>query len=150
MNQQYNHDRARTAAQAKRMKDLEKRNICAFCRENIETETTSPIELETDHWIVKDSDYPYERTKYHLLIISKTHAKSVVDLPAAAQEEFLSLVARIEQHYKLPSYALALRAGDMRYNGGSVEHLHAHVVTGDLQHPDPEPVRFKLSSRPKR
>jgi ATP adenylyltransferase len=148
MSRQYNHARARTDAQAKRMKDLEKRNVCAFCRENIETETTSPIEIETKNWVVKESDYPYERTKHHLLIISKTHAKSVTGLSKAAQDEFLPLIAKIEKFYKLPSYAVAMRAGDMHYNGGSVEHIHAHVITGDTEHPDPDPVRFKVSSRP--
>lgn len=148
MSRQYNHARARSDAQAERMMDLEKRNVCAFCRENIETETTSAIEIETSNWVVKESDYPYERTKHHLLIIPKTHAKSVADLSNAAQDELIPLVAKIEKRYKLTSYAFVMRAGDMQYNGGSVEHIHAHVITGDPEHPDPEPVRFKVSSRP--
>nr|AIA16268.1 HIT domain protein [uncultured bacterium]AIA16316.1 HIT domain protein [uncultured bacterium] len=145
----YNHSQARVPAQLKRMQDLDKRAVCAFCRENVETETTSVIEFETEHWIVKANDYPYERTKLHLLLIAKSHARTVTDLSPEAQADFLPLVARVERHYKLPSYAVAMRSGDFTYNGGTVDHLHAHIIVGDPKHPDPDPVRFKVSSRPK-
>jgi diadenosine tetraphosphate (Ap4A) HIT family hydrolase len=125
------------------------RGVCAFCREHVEQETTSPIEIETEHWIVKANDYPYERTTYHLLVIPKEHVRSVSELSAKAQEDFLKVVAKVERHYKLPSYAMAMRSGDMRLNGGTVEHLHAHIIVGDTDKADHEPVRFKVSSRPK-
>lgn len=148
MSGQYNHELARVKEQAERMKNLEKRKICAFCRENIETETTSPIEIETKHWVVKANDYPYERTKLHLLVIPKKHVKTVSELPMASQQEFLSVVVRIEKKYKLTSYAFAVRSGDMHYNGGTVEHMHAHLIVGDLKEGD-EPVRIKIATLPK-
>lgn len=144
----YNHAQSRTKTQAERMKMLETRNICAFCPEHIETETTSAVDIETDYWIVKNNDYPYAHTKQHILVIPKQHAKTVSELAAPAMEEFLPLVARVEKDYQLGSYVIAMRSGDMHRNGGSVEHLHAHIIVGDTENPDHETVRFKMSSRP--
>lgn len=144
----YNEQAAREPAQLDRMRDLAARGVCAFCPEKLRTETTSAIEFETRHWVVKKNDFPYERTKFHLLLIPKAHVSTVSGLTASARAEFMEAVARVEREFKLASFAVAMRSGDMRYNGGSVEHLHGHVIVGDPQDPNPEPVRFKVSSRP--
>lgn len=149
MSKLYNHEQGRTPEQMRRMKDLDERGVCSFCRENLEHETTSPIEFETEHWIAKANDFPYERTKHHILLIPKVHTSNIRDLPAAAQSEFMPMIAKIEQKYKFKSFGVAMRSGDMRYNGGTVDHFHAHIVVGDTDNPKHEPVRFKLSSRPK-
>ncbi len=145
----YNHQLARHSEQADRMKSLEQRGVCAFCRDNIKSETTSKVAIETKHWLVKDNDYPYKNTKCHLLIIPKEHVLTVSELSIPAQSEFLKLISRIEKDYELSSFAVALRSGNMIYNGGTVEHIHAHVIVGDTDDKNHEPVRFKMSSRPK-
>jgi ATP adenylyltransferase len=145
----YNLNAARRKEQLRRMISLEERKICAFCPENIAKETTSPIQYETKHWMVKDNDFPYENTKIHILIISKKHVKSISELPKPARAEFLDVVSWIEKKYKLKSYAVGFRSGDFRFNGGSVEHLHAQVIVGDVSQPNYTPVRFKMSSQGK-
>lgn len=145
---QYNFDQVRYKEQGERMKRLSAKKICAFCPEHIRTETTSKIDIETDHWFVKANDYPYEDTKLHLLIIPKQHTKTVSDLTPEALQEFMPLITRIEKEFELTHYAIGLRSGDMRRTGGSVEHMHAHIIVGDTDNPNHQPVRFKVSSRP--
>jgi diadenosine tetraphosphate (Ap4A) HIT family hydrolase len=145
----YNLDVARHEEQVKQMTDLMERGVCAFCRENIENEQKEPIEVETEHWVVKKNDYPYENTRLHLLLISKQHVSSVAQLPAEARHDFTDVISQLEQDRKLTSYTVGMRSGDMRFTGSSVEHLHAHLVVGDTDNPNHEPVRFKMSSRPK-
>jgi len=130
-----------------RMQDLESRGICAFCPENVSVETTSPVELETKYWLVKKNDFPYKGSKQHLLIISKKHVDSLGKLSDSARHEFMDIVSQLENEKNLVSYAVGIRSGDMRFNGGSVEHFHAHLVVGDTSK-DSEIVRFKMSSRP--
>lgn len=149
MSKKYNYSGARVDAQLQRMKNLQSREVCAFCPQNITQETTSPIIFETDNWIVKENDYPYERTSVHLLLIPKEHKTTISELSPKAQAEFMKVISEIEQKYSLISYALAMRSGDMRRNGGTVEHIHAHIIVGDTDDPNHEPVRFKVSSRPK-
>ena len=148
MDKGYNFDTARREDQLKQMRDLAARGVCAFCRENIEAEMREPIELETDHWVVKKNDYPYERTKLHLLLIPKEHVNTLSKLSPASRHDLIDTIVQAENKWSLTSYAVGIRSGDMRYNGGSVEHLHAHIIVGDTDDPNHEPVRFKVSSRP--
>lgn len=144
---QYHNKAARSEDQLKEMQRLAGQGICIFCPENIHQDSEK-VELETDHWMLKKNRYPYKNTKYHLILIPKKHVKNISELSDAAQREFLPFAARCAQKYKLKSYAVAMRSGDMRYNGGSIEHIHAHLVVGDTDDPNHQPVRFKLSSRP--
>lgn len=145
----YNFEVARHRAQLEQMKDLSRRGVCAFCYEHIGIEQREPIEIETEHWVVKKNDYPYAGSSLHLMMIPKAHVRTFGDLNQAARADFAEAIAQTEKHYKLTSYALGMRSGDFRYNGGSVEHLHAHIVVGETDNPDHQPVRFKMSSRPK-
>jgi ATP adenylyltransferase len=145
----YNFSRARSEQQRLQMEDLEKRGVCAFCVEHLDQEHREPIEFMTDHWVVTKNDYPYKRTKIHLLLLSKVHVKTLSELSSEALLDLMNTIVRIEKDWKLSSYAVGIRSGNMFYNGGSVEHLHVHIVVGDPENEDPEPVRFKMSSRPK-
>lgn len=145
---EYNLDVARNEQQRKQMQELSDRSVCAFCRENIETEQKQPIEYESDHWVVKKNDYPYKNTHLHLLLIPKYHVRTISELPLAARQDYLETVIHCEKHWDLKSYALGFRSGDMRLNGGSVAHLHSHIIVGDTSATEHEPVRFKMSSRP--
>src|SRR5436305_1763660 len=113
------------------MIDLQRRGICIFCPEHIKIEHREPIELETTHWLVTKNDYPYEHTTLHLLVIPKHHVSTIGELSTAAQSSFLETIAAVEQKWSLKSYALGLRSGDFRYNGGTIEHLHAHIIVGE-------------------
>ena len=145
----YNLQHARVEAQSHKMQELMERGICAFCEEHFVEYHDNPVEFETDHWIVSKNDYPYKRTSLHLLVIPKRHVRFLNELSAEARAEFIEVVSRIEKQWALESYVLAMRVGDPDLNGATVEHMHAHIVVGDVDDPDPEPVRFKMSSRKK-
>lgn len=144
----YNKATARTPDQLDRMNGLEARGVCAFCREHIETEMDQPIEHETAHWIVKKNDYPYDGATLHLLLIPHSHVRSLGQLSTEARADLMETIAACETWYDLNHYAVGIRSGDMQRTGGSVDHLHAHIVVGDTDDPGHEPVRFKMSSRP--
>jgi len=143
----YQESAARSKEQLEEMKRLGAEGVCIFCPENI-SQDPQKVEFETSEWMVKKNRYPYEHTKLHLLLIPKAHVDILSKLSAAAQTEFFPLIKRCEEQYKLKSYAIGIRSGDMRYNGGSMEHLHVHLVVGDTDNPAHEPVRFKMTSRP--
>ncbi len=145
----YNLQAGRTPEQLEQMKRLQESGICAFCPEYLATEHREPIEIRTNYWVVTKNDYPYKRTKLHLLLIPLKHVKTLSELNSEALHDLTDTIVMIEKKWGLKSYAVISRSGDMRYNGGSVEHLHTHIVVGDVDDPDPEPVRFKVSSRPK-
>lgn len=146
----YNLDTARVDAQREKMKQLQRDNVCAFCPEHFDNFHDNPIEIKTDHWLVTKNDYPYEHTSLHLLVIPAEHVTTVSELSPAAKADYLDVIAKIEKHFKLTTYGVAMRSGDFRYNGGSVRHLHAHLLVGDFSDPDNhQKLKFKFSSVPK-
>lgn len=142
----YNVDAGRTPEQIVKMKHLAESGVCAFCPEYFVEHHDNPIEFETEHWIVAKNDYPYEHTAVHLLLVSRKHIQCMKEMSKDARRDFMDVIARIEADFGLQSFALGMRVGDMRYNGGSVEHLHAHVVVGDKTD---NSVKFRMSSLPK-
>jgi len=142
----YDLRHAREAAQIEKMKHLISQGLCAFCSENFEEYHDNPIEFQTPHWIVSKNDYPYKRTSLHLLVVSKTHVSLLRELTTEARADLTEVLAQIETRWNLSSYGVGIRVGNPEFNGGSVDHLHAHVVVGDTDDPNHEPVRFKMSS----
>jgi ATP adenylyltransferase len=143
----YHIKAARTDAQKADMEDLERRGICIFCPQNI-GEDTNPLEVDTDHWMVKKNSFPYKNTSLHLLAIPKVHVKTMSAIDSRAQQDFFNVIKQCEEKFNLESYALVVRSGDMRRNGGSIEHLHVHIIVGDTENPDHEAVKAKISSKP--
>lgn len=145
----YNVENARHEAQHQQMVDLAARGVCAFCPEHLGNEHREPIEFKTDYWAVTKNDYPYDDTHLHLLLIPSEHVNTLSKLSAEALHDLVDTIVKVEKKWDLGHYAFAMRSGDTRYTGGTVDHLHAHIIVGDVHNPAHEPVRFKISSRPK-
>jgi ATP adenylyltransferase len=142
----YNLDAARGDAQRAYMADLTRRGVCVFCPENVAREQREPIEWTGEHWYVKRNDYPYEGAREHYLIVARRHVVSFSELPDEAGAELWAVKRRLERRLD-PVAALASveRSGDMRFNGGSVAHLHVHLVA--LDEAPVATVRFRVSAR---
>jgi diadenosine tetraphosphate (Ap4A) HIT family hydrolase len=136
----YNLDAARGVEQRERMRALEAEGVCIFCRERSE-----PAEHEGEHWYVTRNDFPYEGTAAHYLIVARRHVRAFAELADEAGAELWAIRRELATRVGAPAYATVERSGDMRLNGGSVEHLHVHFVALG-----PEPartVRFRVSAR---
>ena len=59
-----------------------------------------------------------------LLIITKMHLRKLDDITSRVWSSFHEVVTWIESKYALPGGMLFMRFGDMRYNVGTVPHLH--------------------------
>ena len=144
----YHYKAGRSEKQIQNMKELTEKGICFMCYENIKEYENNRIEFETKNWLVTPNAYPYDHTSLHLLLIPKVHVKTVSELSPESRAELTELVVEVEKRYKLDTYAYCMRSGDMRYNGGSVEHLHAHIIVGQKDPEKFEKVRFKVASHP--
>jgi ATP adenylyltransferase len=134
---------ARGEEQQRRMEDLERDGVCVFCPEHVATFNREPVEIAAEHWYVTKNAYPYIGTRAHYLIVSNLHVRSFDELPDAAGAELWALKRELKQRLAPLAVATVERSGDMRYNGGSVAHLHVHFVALD-ENPE-STVRFKVS-----
>ncbi|GAA5201482.1 hypothetical protein GCM10023322_81540 [Rugosimonospora acidiphila] len=139
----YRHEEQRAE-----MERLAAGGICLFCPDHLSGEPTHEPLLRTGHWTVIHNRYPYADTRLHLLMVPDEHVSDLVDLSPEAREDFWTALAWIRDHYELSFYGLGARNGDSRFTGGTIGHLHVHVIVGDVDDPDHRPVRMKLSSRP--
>jgi ATP adenylyltransferase len=144
----YHLGNSRSDAQRRDMEDLEARGVCLFCPEHLASDPDQRIVLSTRHWNVTPNEFPYAGTRVHLLLVPKVHATDLLDLPAEALADFWTALADVRRHYGLDYYGLGARNGDFRCTGGTIAHVHVHVIVGDVDDPEHQPVRLKLSSRP--
>ncbi|HEY2632466.1 MAG TPA: HIT family protein [Solirubrobacteraceae bacterium] len=139
----YHLPAARREDQLRRMEKLEHDGVCIFCPEHFAEFNREHIEIAGEHWYVVKNDFPYQGTRAHYLIVSRRHVRSFDELPDDAGAELWALKRELKQRLDPLAVATVERSGDMRYNGGSVAHLHVHFVALD---DNPEStVRFKVS-----
>ena len=141
----YSLDAARGGEQLERMRRLEAEDVCIFCLENAERLGREPSEEIGEHWYLTRNDFPYAGTVAHHLIVARRHVVSFEELPDAAGAELWAIRRRLVGRLGAPAYATVERSGDMRFNGGSVAHLHVHFVALDTA--PAETVRFRVSAR---
>lgn len=136
---------ARTPEQTALMQKIIDDGVCPFCAEHFKTYHPKPILKETEYWFFTENMSPYVGTKYHFIFVYKpAHITKPSEMLPEAQADLFSLVNWAIAEYKMPGGSFFMRFGDHRYTGGSVEHLHAHILMGDADAPDHQPVRVKL------
>jgi ATP adenylyltransferase len=139
----YHLDAARSEEQRLHMDRLEREGVCVFCAEHFPAHHREPIEIGGEHWYVTKNDYPYAGTVAHYLIVPHAHVCSFDELPDQAGAELWALKRQLKRRLEPLAVATVERSGDMRYNGGSVAHLHVHFVA--LDDAPASTVRFKVS-----
>lgn len=140
-----NMENARTPEQVALMEQIKKDGVCPFCAEHFTKYHPKPIIKETDSWFLTENMSPYKNTKHHFLFVyKKAHIRFPSEIDAEARIDLFNLVDEVVKDYHIEGGAFFMRFGDTRYNGSSVEHLHAHIVVGDIDNEGYEPVRVKM------
>jgi len=117
---------------------------CPFCVDNLFKYHKRPIVRMSSSWLLTENQWPYKHTKLHLLLISTVHQEKLSELSQIARLEFWEMITWAEAAYDIKSGGLGLRFGDPKDNGGTVRHLHAHLIVPDKKRADYESPRFKI------
>ena len=142
----YSFDAARGDEQLERMRALQAEGVCIFCPEHAGDWQREPVEHTGEHWYVTRNDFPYEGTAAHYLIVARRHVTAFQELPDEAGAELWAIRRKLAESLRAASYATVERSGDMNFNGGSVAHLHVHMVALEAV-PPVKTVRFRVSAR---
>jgi len=130
-----------------KMLELLAKGICPFCDKYLEQYHDEPIEIRGQYWVVTKNDYPYEGSRVHYLFIHRDHIIGPEEISPQAMIELLALWNRINKEHQLPGGALVWRFGDTDYTGGSVDHLHVHLVVGGSRQKDKEVLSAYIGYR---
>ncbi len=139
-----NHRSEEQLAEMRRLADA---GVCLFCPGQLASNADNPILHLTEWWSVTRNRYPYPNARLHLLFVPAVHVSDLTDLPIAAQADFWDVLAWAKQRFALDFYGLGARCGDCAFTGGTIQHVHLHLLVGDVDNPAHEPVRMKFSSR---
>lgn len=121
---------ARSDFQRGVMEQIERDGVCPFCREHFLKYHTKPIIRQTGHWILTENFQPYAGSTCHLLAVSIRHAQHFDMIGSEAQAELFALFSEELRKRGVAGGTIFMRFGDTDYTGGTVEHLHAHAVSG--------------------
>jgi ATP adenylyltransferase len=135
----------RTSEQLAEMRRLEAAGICLFCPDGLRAHATQQVLRETAHWNITPNAYPYPGVAVHLLLVPHEHVTDLADLSEPAQIDFFQVLRWVRREYDLGHYGIGVRNGECRYTGGTIRHVHAHLLVGDTA-PGSPPVRFRFSS----
>jgi ATP adenylyltransferase len=127
------------------MQEIADEGHCPFCPEHLHKYHKQPILRQGEHWTVTPNQWPYENTRLHLLAITSYHTETLSDLRQGSMDELLGHLQWAELTYKIAAGGLAMRFGDLRKNGATVNHLHAHLIVPEDNLPPKTKVRFKIS-----
>lgn len=119
---------ARTEDYRKVLKKIEKGDHCPFCKENFLQHHKKPILFTTEHWVVTENSWPYTGAEKHYLLITARHIITLTDLTNSEWQNLLKCIKRLEDISGFKRGTLIIRYGDPEYSGGTVDHLHPHLV----------------------
>lgn len=124
--------------------EIKKDAICPFCPEGLAKYARNPVIKDGKYWALSNNAYPYENSKYHLLLIHKKHIESLAEVSTEAWIELKMLIDEFTKEKNIPGGSLLIRFGDTRYTGASVKHLHANFVSPDGENKDRKPILARI------
>lgn len=141
----YNLGNSRGEEQSRRMQNLESQGICIFCQKSL---SKDKIVYRNHAWTAIYNDFPYRGTKLHLIIVPDSHVDDMSKLTAYEQSGLWKVIDECKEIFDITYYGIGIRNGDFRYNGGTIYHLHIHLIVGEDDPKLYQDVRLRLSSLP--
>lgn len=140
-----NLDNARLNEQRQVMETIVQDDVCPFCPDSLKKYHKEPIIAEGKYWTITTNQWPYEHTDAHFLLIARQHVETVTDLAPGAFEELGQHIQALVRDNQLQYGGIAMRFGDIRYTGATVNHLHAHLLQAAKDIPADTKLKFKFS-----
>jgi hypothetical protein len=120
----------RVKAQKEKMEKCIELGICPFCWENLKEWHDAPVLEYGKFWAITGNDYPYNGSRCHYLAIYRDHISSIFNIPPGAGDELLELFVGLSVRNNIKDAAILMRFGKMIHTGATINHLHAHLVSG--------------------
>ncbi len=134
---------ARNREQLDLMHKINTDGNCPFCESNFSKYHPKPIIRDCKFWLISENMTKYQNAKYHFLVVLKSsHQIEHGSLRSKEKLELFEIWEWLEREYDIPGSTLILRSGHWDYTGGSVSHLHAHIVSGSGD--DNKPVMTRV------
>lgn len=107
-----------------------------FKKENLMKYHNGEILFENSSWFVIQNQWPYPRTKHHLVIILQRFIAEEEYLTLIELQDLQEIKVRAKRVLGFKGGTFIMRSGDTLFTGATVTHLHGHLIVADVDHPD--------------
>lgn len=126
-------DNTRTDEQRSVYEAIEKEGVDPFEIIYFKRNHPHPILFENEYWMLTKNAFPYAGMSLHLLLVHKPFITSIEEITLEGWEDFRSLIQFATSEFQLNSGAFFMRFGDTKGTGGTITHLHAHIMVSDRE-----------------
>lgn len=130
---------------SKVIEQIKNDGVCPFCPDQLLKYHKNPVIEENSSWIASKNMYPYKGAKHHIIFIHKKHITSINEIKPKAWTELQRIISLTIKKLKIDGGTMFIRFGDTRYNGASVSHLHAHLISPQSKNPKRSPVLVRIA-----
>lgn len=99
-----------------------------FDPEVFKEEHGRPIIFENRHWILTTNQYPYEKTKFHYLVVCKDFVTKASEMTSKMWSSVGEIISFVEEKHEVDGHTLFMRMGNTKKTGASVVRLHFHII----------------------
>ncbi len=118
---------ARVPAYFTTLREIQATGCCPFCPEHFWWHP-HPITFHEGGWRLTPNAHPYENAMHHFLIIPNRHYTGIWDVTPQDWRSVRGLMLRACSRFKFNGGGLALRYGDSKLSGATVQHIHFHLI----------------------
>lgn len=137
-------DNVRTEAQRKNMLDTIGKGLCPFCDGQGFNPAINKVIWQGKHWRLWHNPFPYDNTQTHLVFATHKHITDISELTPEIWKEWSEINQDIIKNMNIPGGGIVMRFGDLAYNGGSLQHLHSHIIVPNLKGPVAPPLAYAI------
>lgn len=123
---------------------ISKDGACPFCPENLTRYHKNPILKDGKYWLLTDNMYPYKGAKHHILLIHKSHIEDTDEIEKGAWTELFEIIQSEIKNRNIGGGTFYVRFGNTAYTGASVSHLHANLISPDIDGENREPIMARV------
>jgi ATP adenylyltransferase len=118
----------RTPEQREWYQRIQQAGIDPFERDHFVAQHPHPMLHENETWLLTHNAVPYPNTELHLLLVHKPFITDACHMTPQGWTDLGEVMRFAQKEFCFESNAFMMRSGDTSQTGGSVTHLHAHII----------------------
>lgn len=123
------------------LKKIVAEGFCPFCEEHLFKHHRHPLVDKSKFWLITENAWPYKGSRYHYLFITRKHVETIEALSSATWTDLQKLYKKLVSGKNIRGATLMIRSGNTKITGASVNHLHAHLVSGGRRGKNTKPIK---------
>lgn len=136
---------AKSPEHAQILRGLEESSRCVFCPDVLSSLDAPDIVTRTKHWVLTENNVPYPGAEQHFVLVPVRHVERLLDLSDAERHDLWGALSMLEDQRGLDSFSIVIRSGQCERTGGTVRHVHVHLLVAAQAGPVSNVLSFILS-----